>query len=125
MKRFTKYVVALALVFGTVFGLGMVYIARAGATPSNCQDDLWWTLQATRRLLCDGPISEDGSWMRRRQMYTPEHYVPFTCYRYSCSGGYHVDLNIASDEIYPVRPETVLPDEPGHIVGNPNVITLR
>jgi hypothetical protein len=95
-----------------------VGISIAKADPG-CQDDLWITLQGTRRAICDGPMQSDGSWQRARVFYTPEHYVPQTtnCYGYhyiSCntSGGYFVPYHEASREVYVVTPETKLPDEP-------------
>src|SRR6185437_8707237 len=33
----------------------------------------------------------------------------------SCTSGYMVNERLISNETYPVRPETVLPDEPGHL----------
>lgn len=58
----------------------------------------------------------DGSWIRFRMIWTPAHQVPFrtSCSTYTCtsSGGYWVNEQIFSKEKYPVRPETVLPDEP-------------
>lgn len=89
----------------------------------NCQTDLWGFLASQRRLLCDGPVNGDGGWLRHRQVYTPAHWVPFTCNTYgsysysstSCSGGYAVSLTITDDEVYPVFPDTVLSDEPGHL----------
>jgi len=72
-----------------------------------------------KRTLCDAPVHADGSWVRARGFWTPAHQVPFSCYggRYysSCSGGYFVDTSKEGNESYIVFPETVLPDEPGHI----------
>jgi hypothetical protein len=53
----------------------------------------------------------------------PAHFeVPFCLSggssRYSgtnCSGGYFINQRLVSNETYPVRPDTVLPDEPGHL----------
>jgi hypothetical protein len=33
----------------------------------------------------------------------------------NCYGGYMVNERLVSNETYPVRPDTVLPDEPGHL----------
>jgi hypothetical protein len=33
----------------------------------------------------------------------------------SCYGGYSVNEHVVSNETYPVRPDTVLSDEPGHL----------
>lgn len=50
-------------------------------------------------------------------VWVPAHEVPIrtSCSTYSCttSGGYYVNEQIISKEKYPVRPETVLPNEPG------------
>ncbi len=35
--------------------------------------------------------------------------------RTNCFGGYWVNERLISNETYPVRPDTVLPDEPGHL----------
>ncbi|WP_396912915.1 hypothetical protein [Mycolicibacterium sp.] len=93
----------------------MVFAPSAGATPG-CESVPWGFLGSQVRTLCDGPMMADGSWMRARVIWVPAHQVPFTCsysrYSSSCSGGYFVDDKVVSAEEYPVRPETVLPDEP-------------
>lgn len=98
-----------------------------GPTSLGCtaQTDLWGFLGSQRRTLCDWPARPDGSWTRERLVWIPEHDVPFTCDTYggrysshtTCGGGYHVDVTQVSDEAYPVTPDTVLPDEPGHLDG--------
>ena len=86
---------------------------------ANCKTELWGFLGSQRRTLCDGPISSDGSWSRERTIWVPAHNTMSTCFgtRFytSCSGGYFVDQHLVSNETYPVRPDTVLPDEPGHL----------
>lgn len=104
--------------------LSLTPAAHADPTPPNCESHPWGFLGLTqKRIICDSPIRPDGSWMRRRIIGTPAHYEPATtsCYggRYytNCTtypGGW-VDAQIADDETYPVRPETVLGDEPGHM----------
>lgn len=129
-KRMQKLASAVTLVVAgaaTAGALQMTTISApvAQADPANCQTVLWGFLGSQDRTLCDGPVYADGSWMRRRIVWTPAHYVPLVtnCYggRYytSCTttGGYPVDLHVWSDETYPVTPDTVLPDEPGHIEG--------
>lgn len=77
------------------------------------------------RSICDSDLAPDGSWERARAFYTPAHYVPrrLSCYgsRYSSScteyGGYPVDTQVKSKEVYHVTVDTILPDEPGHIDG--------
>jgi hypothetical protein len=78
-----------------------------------------------RRTLCDCPIAGDGSWSRERTIWVPAHYSTPICTSTSsgssyssyndCSGGYMVNERLVSNETYPVRPDTVLPDEPGHL----------
>ena len=80
-----------------------------------CQTVLWGFLGSQRRTICDGPIQADGSWMRVRAIWWPERWVPVSCSRYSCWGGYWIEEG-GNREVYPVRPETVLPDEPGHLI---------
>jgi hypothetical protein len=75
-------------------------------------------------LLCDRPIAGDGSWSRERTIRRPDRYETPICLSsggrsYSafanCSGGYFVNQSVVSNETYPVRPDTVLSDEPGHL----------
>ena len=95
--------------------------AAAAAPAVNCKTDPWGFLGSQRRTLCDGPISHDGSWSRERTIWAPAHYTSRICSSLgsdlysSCYGGYFVDERLISDETYPVRPDTVLPDEPGHL----------
>ena len=102
--------------------------AHADIPISGCQDDLWWTIDATRRTICDGIVMPDGTFTRVRIRYTPAHYVPLrtSCYGYSyisCSttGGYSVPYSEAENTSYIVstNPEADnrhLPDEPEHLV---------
>jgi hypothetical protein len=92
------------------------------ANAANCQTEPFGFLGSWRRTLCDGPISKDGSWSRERTIWVPAHYSTRTCTSgggsssYSnCSGGYMINERLVSNETYPVRPDTVLPDEPGHL----------
>jgi hypothetical protein len=95
-------------------------------TAGICKTDPWGFLGSQRRTLCDGPIAKDGSWSRQRTIWVPAHYSTPICTSYgssshswssstSCYGGYFVNQRLVSDETYPVRPDTVLPDEPGHL----------
>lgn len=94
--------------------------ARADAI---CKTDPFGPLGQWRRTLCDGPVAADGSWSRERTIWVPAHYsMPICTSRSSssyssyndCYGGYMVNERLISNETYPVRPDTVLPDEPGH-----------
>jgi hypothetical protein len=96
----------------------------AHANSSNCLTSPWGFLGLTKkRIICDGPIQSDGSWWRRRVIGVPAHYVNASSdcsigsYYSHCTyydGGW-VDDRWDDDETYSVRPETVLPDEPGHL----------
>jgi hypothetical protein len=100
-----------------------IHAPAAKAEPPNCQTSPWGFLGSQRREICDGPVQPDGSWMRHRVIGIPAHYEnpSSSCYGdegYSnCTfypGGW-VDDQISDDETYPVNPDTVLPDEPGHL----------
>ena len=115
----------------TATGVGLAATSQADtpdfATPARadaaCKTEPWGFLGSQRRTLCDGPISKDGSWSRERTIWVPAHQTMYSCLNspgrsYSstnCSGGYWVDQRLVSNETYPVRPDTVLPDEPGHL----------
>ena len=80
-------------------------------------------LSVQTRSICDGPILADGSWMRHRIIGIPAHYenphssCSHTTYSSNCTfypGGYVAEYH-SEDDWYPVRPDTVLPDEPGHL----------
>lgn len=90
----------------------------ASAVPigDGCVEDFWmWNgLRTATRMICDGTRAADGSWERRRGFFDQPYYVPFTCSRYSCSGGYWVgELEVI--DVYRVNDGNVLPDEPGYI----------
>jgi hypothetical protein len=99
-------------------------VAHADDVPPNCEVHGWGFLRLTKkRIICDGPIQPDGSWMRERWIGVPRHYENASS---SCSGGAYysnctfypggwVDAQADSDDTYPVTPDTVLPDEPGHM----------
>jgi hypothetical protein len=118
----------------TAVGLAATSHADDGAPAPNfagsahadaiCKTEPFGFLGSQRRTLCDRPISSDGSWYRERTIWTPAHRTSSFCsstgsHSYSsystCSGGYFVDQSLVSDETYPVRPDTVLSDEPGHL----------
>jgi len=127
MNKTVKAIAAAGIATAAFSGLGLAGCtapkAQADAI-SGCEDLLWIVpFQSTRRAICDGVRRPDGSWLRARVFYTPEHYKPLTtnCYgRYSVSctttGGYWVPYNEARKETYIVFDHNVLPDEPGHLV---------
>lgn len=117
--------ITAAVLTASAVGAAVLTAAPAQALPvSGCQDDLWITLQATRRSLCDSVLQPDGSWWRAREFYTPAHQVPLTTtcsggvYSSFCTttGGYWQDRSSQGVELYLVFPDTVLPDEPPHLV---------
>lgn len=113
VRRFLAATAAGAVLAGT----GIGYMAEAKAAPGiGCQTVLWGFLGSQRRTICDGPILSDGSWIRERTIWSPERWVPLSCSRWSCWGGYWQE-ETGTREVYPVRPETVLADEPGHLAG--------
>lgn len=109
--------------FVLALAVGAVVLApEAKALPPNCQAEPWGFLGSQRRVMCDSEIRPDGSWMRSRTIWTPGHQIPthtscYGTYSVSCDtwGGGWVDDAINSDDTYRVTPDTVLPDEPGHL----------
>jgi hypothetical protein len=102
---------------------GLAAHSSANPVPVNCNSAPWGFLGSKTRLICDGPIRADGSWMRTRVIGIPAHYAYPSS---SCSGGEYysnctyypggyVPEQDSDNETYPVRQETVLPDEPGHM----------
>jgi hypothetical protein len=111
VKPVAAAMVAAALAAGTI-------AVAPQASADGCQTVQWGFLGFKRRTLCDSPIGPDGSWMRHRTVYAPGRYVPASCdfdYYITCYDGYSTGPIVSSDETYPVSPETVLPDEPGHL----------
>lgn len=97
--------------------------SMANPLPVNCNSAPWGFLGSKTRLICDGPIRPDGSWMRTRIIGIPAHYAypSSSCsngeYYSNCTyypGGYIPEQD-SDNETYPVRQDTVLPDEPGHM----------
>ena len=128
LRRSMAGAVLAAAITATGVGLAATSQADAGepnfGTPptANCKTDPWGFLGSQRRTLCDGPISADGSWTRQRTIWAPPHFTSTFCSSFgsghsstSCSGGYYVDQRLISSDTYPVQPDTVLPDEPGHL----------
>lgn len=114
----------LATALAGIAASGAVALAPAAqALPPNCQSQPWGFLGTQTRQICDGPIGPDGSWIRTRIIGVPAHYQnpSSSCYYGSYSGGctYYPGGFVAEQdsdsETYPVRPDTVLPDEPGHL----------
>ena len=114
MKRIVAVVAACAAVAAAVPAP-----AQANPIGEGCVEDFWmWRgLRSVTRVICDSERRADGSWERRRGFFDDEYYVPFSCSRYSCSGGYWVDELKVIDR-YPVTDATVLGDEPGWIPSN-------
>lgn len=113
MKKIKAAAAAVAVAWS------MVSAPAAQALPANCQSQYWLLGgllgRGTQRVICDGPIKPDGSWMRSRAFYASAMMVT-NCGSYTCWTRALPELNADNtEEIYPVTPETVLPDEPGHI----------
>jgi hypothetical protein len=128
ITQILRRTMAGALLAGAITA-GLAATAHADDAPSfgfahsgiGCKTEPFGFLGSQRRTLCDGPIASDGSWTRQRTIWAPAHYSTRSCSSIgssssysSCYGGYFTPERLISDETYPVRPETVLPDEPGH-----------
>lgn len=126
-----KTLITTGLIAGAALGLAPAANAVPDVEPlpggGNCQVVLWGFLGSQRRAICDLPVQADGSWWRRRVVATPAHHVSlsFSCsggtYSSYCTsyGGYDVPFSTQDDETYVVTPDTVLPDEPGHMGAGP------
>jgi hypothetical protein len=118
-----------AIALGGALAAGLTHPAPAHADTPGCVSQPWlyggllgrWT----SRIICDGPRRPDGSWTRAREFYAPAYVAPA---RSSCYGGYYsssctfypahvVPEFQIGPETYPVTDDTVLPDEPGYIMG--------
>ena len=102
--------------------------AKADYTPG-CVSQPWlYGLRMTTRTICDGPINGDGGWLRARAFHADSFYSALVCtggagtYVTYCTGGTWQPA-LDKRETYPVTPDTVLPDEPGHIPSGANTIT--
>jgi len=102
---------------------GLASPAAHAETPDNCATQFWMVgLRSTTRIICDGPISADGSWERGRSFYAPAYVTNSWS---SCYGsGYFVNCTTTpAREVpefdqrayYRVTAATVLTDEPGHL----------
>jgi hypothetical protein len=132
MIRGLAFSAAAAFAASTLSALSAAPIA--GADPG-CESIRWGFLGSQTRQLCDGPIRPDGSWMRTRtflvnayqeynEICTPSFTGSFSdsfpggfsggesCTRYPTRW---VPERVKSEETYVVTPDTVLPDEPGHL----------
>lgn len=123
MRTTTTAVSATMAVAASLSLTSLVLATPIHAIPPNCQSVPWGFLGTQVRQICDGPIQPDGSWIRHRVEGYPAHYEnpSSSCsggaYYSNCTyypGGYVAD-RYTDDETYPVTPETVLPDEPGHL----------
>lgn len=109
----------IAAVLAAVAAAGLVSAPQAQADyEPGCQTSLFlYGLRMTNRTICDGPVREDGSWMRIRNFYSPQYWQSGWCGSYSCYMGRWVPEFDKTDGPYVVTPATVLPDEPAHIPG--------
>ena len=118
----TGTAVGLAATSRADFGDPTPDYAHSARPDANCKTEPFGPLGQWRRTLCDARVSGDGSWSRERTIWVPAHRTLESCSSGSdlhsfttCYGGYWVDQKLISNETYPVRPDTVLPDEPGHL----------
>ncbi|WP_239706828.1 CDGP domain-containing protein [Mycolicibacterium smegmatis] len=111
-----RFKFAVAITWCAVAALSVTPSANADVQPG-CESVPWGFLGTQTRSICDEPMRPDGSWVRYRMVWIPAHYVPIrtSCGTYSCttSGGYWQDEQVFEKVKYPVRPETVVPGEPG------------
>jgi len=126
-KRAATRALAATVSAGILIGAGVGYAARSDAsTGVGCETIRWGFLGSQLRTICDTPRYPDGHWNRARVVWTPAHYVPFTCsggmYYSSCGGGYDVGDQLQAKETYPVNDSNVLPDEPGWLPTGTDVI---
>jgi hypothetical protein len=119
---------SLALALATAAAGAAVITAPTAAAEPGCVTQPWWRgeiMRMTTRILCDGPMRPDGSWLRVRSFVAPSYVANgySSCYggRYYSSCTYTsprvVPAYDSGQEFYTVTPETVLPDEPGYIAG--------
>lgn len=121
-RRTAVKLILAGLVGGTIAGAAIALAAPSSADPG-CETIPWGFLGSQRRDICDGPLRPDGSWMRARVIRTPAHQTQTSCYGFSagslynmsCSPSQFVPEQINDRQLYPVTPDTVLPDEPGYL----------
>lgn len=114
---------AAAIIGGT--GLAITSAPEAQAYEPGCETVAWPNLLnwAQKRTVCDGPRRPDGSWLRARELWTPAGYVPLTCSRYSCTGGYYRQQSTQAYEEYVVFDHNIPPNEPGWLP--PGTVIIR
>lgn len=125
--RQVRRLLALVAAGFVLAATGALWAGEARAdTLSGCETVPWGFLGSSQRSVCDGALRADGSWLRAREFWTPAHNVPLTTYcsggiyysSCSTSGGYFQPRTSKGVETYVVTPDTVLPDEPGHLVNS-------
>jgi len=110
-------------ILGTILASLIAWLwvaAGARADTPGCESQFWMIgLRGATRTICDGPIQADGSWQRSRQFYARAFTSAgfSTCYGYGiCTFTLPREIPaLDRSEVYRVTPQTVLPDEPGHI----------
>lgn len=118
MKNVKQCLAAFLIAFLSVIILGLIgemASARADSDDMGCERIRWGFLASGYRTICDGPKMADGSWTRVRREWTPAHWVPVSCSRYSCFGGYPVDESTQRFDTYTVFDHNIVPGEPGHL----------
>ncbi|QGJ88315.1 hypothetical protein SEA_DREAMTEAM1_35 [Mycobacterium phage DreamTeam1] len=94
--------------------------ATADDYVKGCENIRWGFLGGERRTICDSAKRPDGSWDRRRMIWSPSYVKPA---RTTCSGSYsvtcthyerrEVDAQFGEVEQYVVTDDNVPQGEPG------------
>lgn len=122
IKAFALSLALDAMIFAAA--VSPMLVAPAHADPAGCIIQPWGFLGSQQRGICDGPVQRDGSWQRHRIVAVPAHQASTytSCsggggYTLFCTGwgGGFVPYTELDNERYRVTPDTVLPDEPGHL----------
>lgn len=113
---------AAAVGLAVAVGLGLT-APVASATPENCVEQFWrYGLRSATRIICDSPITADGSWTRGRGFFAPAYTTDGYSVCYSEVFCTYTPPRVVAEldvrDYYRVTPETVLPDEPGHVGGS-------
>ena len=126
--RISAAIVALGV--GLLSASGVAAAPSASALPASCEEILWGPFGTQHRLICDGPIGFDGTWLRNRVIGIPAGYRDGSSQCYggavlagitwgyqhcsNTSAGFYDQVTFSNDT-YRVAPNTVPGGEPGHL----------